>query len=1133
MRNHAIRVPAALAALVLLPALAGSTAAALRPTPVWSYEPNHNSARVGYAVSTAGDVNNDGFSDVLVGAPGWSNGQPAEGRVLLFVGGESGPGGTPAWSFESGQSEALLGLAVSCAGDVNGDGNDDVVVGAPDWSWGHYHEGRAYCFLGQPDGLSNTVSWSKEGTSDNARFGHQICPAGDVNGDGYDDVLVAAPYFGVSQPSEGSVYLYLGGPSGLGTSTAWSMEGGQSGAHFGLSISTAGDVNGDGYDDVIIGAPDWNNATNDSGGAWIYLGGPGGLSTQAVFFVEGGFNWRFGERVALMGDTNGDGYSDIAIKGGTGNPSYVYVYHGHPNGTDENPDRIYTDDGNSAFGLGMLTAGDVNGDGLADGIVGDKNDDSGNSGNGPEGAIHLYEGMPSYGLGTIPVTTIFGEEDTPGTSWFGWQAETAGDVNGDGLGDVLVSDPHYDDGTPLEGKVWVYLGRASREPGNADWVAESGQSAAHYGNAVATGDWNGDGFSDLCAAAWFQDHPSTDEGVVYVHNGGPGGLNPSWDWIADGGQGGALFGRSVANAGDVNGDGYDDLLAGAPNRDNPDASEGAVWVYHGSPAGLETTPARRLELNQGGAQVGWSVSSAGDVNGDGYGDVLLGVPRYEREGLTDEGAAFLFLGSPDGLPAMPAWSEYGREAGANFGSSVAHAGDLNRDGLSDVIIGAPGAQAGQEDEGLALTFLGHRDEGLVPSHQLQADLAFAAFGAAVAGAGDVNGDGFSDVLVGAPGYSNPQTQQGAAFVYLGAPGGVAIEAVWSTEGTGAMFRWGETVAPAGDVDNDGYGDILVAAPYYGYANDDEGRAVLYFGSPDGPGGSSDWRLDGGQADAKLGDALAGAGDFNGDGFADVALGATGYSDPYAGEGRVTVYQGNERGLDRPVGQLRADLTTPVALGAITDREDGIVLGTWARTALGRGVVRLQWQASLSGIFEDATIHTDPVAHDTGAPSAENGSGSLARVALEGLGPGEAWRWRLRLRGDSPYFPWNGWHALAGNSLTEAKFRTPPGTSESPEADLAGSGVDQGLRLLQLGPNPFRTGVDLSFALSRAMPVRVTVHDASGRTLHTLAAGLYPPGRWTGRWDGSASSGEPVASGVYFIRLETEGRSRCERIVRIR
>jgi len=152
----------------------------------------------------------------------------------------------PAWILDGAQDSAYLGWSVGTAGDVNGDGYSDVIVGEPYYDVVQFflvNVGRARIFLGGPNGVSTVASWSVIGGS-NSAFGYSVGTAGDVNGDGYDDVIVGAPDYSNGQNQEGGAWLYLGGPDGPDTTADWMREGGQATANLGLSVATAGDVNG-------------------------------------------------------------------------------------------------------------------------------------------------------------------------------------------------------------------------------------------------------------------------------------------------------------------------------------------------------------------------------------------------------------------------------------------------------------------------------------------------------------------------------------------------------------------------------------------------------------------------------------------------------------------------------------------------------------------------------------------------------------------------------------------------------------------------------------------------------------------------------------------------------------------------
>ena len=362
----------------------------------------------------------------------------------------------------------------------------------------------------------------------------------------------------------------------------------------------------------------------------------------------------------------------------------------------------------------------------------------------------------------------------------------------------------------------MYYGSAGGLSGSPGWTAESNQEESYFGRSAATaGDVNGDGYADVVVGAYLYDNGQTDEGRAYLYYGAAGGLGGSPGWTAESNQAIAYFGNSVATAGDVNGDGYADVIVGAPLYDNGQTDEGMAFVYYGSANGLGPTPAWTAESNQANAEFGESVATAGDVNGDGYADVIVGAMWYAN-GQVHEGRAFVFYGSAGGLSGSPGWTVESNQEYACLGISVATAGDVNGDGYADVIVGASAYDNCQTDEGRAYVFYGSADGlGHDPAWTAERDQADAGFGNPVATAGDVNGDGYADVIVGAPRYDNGQTDEGRTFVYYGSAGGLSGSPGWTAESNQASAYFGWSVATAGDVNGDGYADVIAGALGYG------------------------------------------------------------------------------------------------------------------------------------------------------------------------------------------------------------------------------------------------------------------------------------------------------------------------------
>jgi hypothetical protein len=438
-----------------------------------------------------------------------------------------------------------------------------------------------------------------------------------------------------------------------------------------------------------------------------------------------------------------------------------------------------------------------------------------------------------------------------------------------------------------------------------DWTFDGINQGDELGYAVsAAGNVNGDDYADIIVGAPKAQDGVYKEGVAYVFHGSAGGLDGTPDWTAGGGIQGADFGAAVSAAGDVNGDGYADVVVGAPGYKNGETQVGAALVYHGSPGGLGPTPDWRYLSDLQSSQLGGAVSAAGDVNGDGYADVVIGAWNYSEGDLTG-GAAFLFLGSADGLGDAPAWTAGGGQAGARFGAAVAGAGDVDGDGYDDVIVGAPGYDAEETDGGAIFLFYGS-DHGLneTPGWQAHGDRAGAEFGAAVGAAGDVNADGYADVIVGAPSYADDQTEGGAAFAFYGSANGPGAAPRWTAYGDGAGAGFGVSVGAAGDVNGGGYDDVVVGAYRYsgGETDNKEGATFVFRGSAVGLGANHFWMAAGGKAETEFGRATASAGDVDGDGLADVIVGAPKFKTIGDPRGRAFLFLGSES-PDPPVYRL--------------------------------------------------------------------------------------------------------------------------------------------------------------------------------------------------------------------------------------
>jgi hypothetical protein len=770
----------------------------------------------GKSVASAGDVDGDGFGDLVIGAPEVSDATHTdEGRVYVYFGQaltpfiRAGP-----WVAEVNQTNAYFGHSVASAGDFNCDGRVDVIAGAFGFNNVEADEGRAYVFFGKASSpYLETTPWTAEINEVGARFGISVAGAGDVDGDGCGDVIVGADLWNNATIETGGAFLYRGSTGTPSSSPVATRQINQLNAHFGHVVASAGDVNGDGRSDVIIGAYDYNGTITDEGGAFIFLGQAASpyLAAGAIWTGTGGqADSHYGASVASAGDVNGDGYSDVIVGSSLYNSSdegRAQIYLGNSVGAVTPHWSMLGGQTNAYFGRAVSSAGDVNGDGFSDVLVGAYGF---NNPEANEGRAFVYLGSGS----SLAMSPQWFPESNVSGAYLGQSVASAGDVNGDGYGDAIVGAP----GHSGSGRAFVYHGTAAGYVATPSWTGQSAQGGSQFGTTVASaGDVNGDGYGDVVIGA-----PTYGNGgAAFVYFGSSSGLEATPAWTVEGEQLFEQFGTAVAAAGDVNGDGFADVLVGSMYHTQTYSDEGAAFLYLGSDTGPETTPVWTATGGQASACFGCALASAGDVNGDGFDDVIVGASGYGAYGQ-----ARVFFGTHLGVSAASWWEGVGATAGAEFGYRVASAGDVNRDGYADVAVGAPGSGTGQA--GRVYVFMGEPAGTKATYDWVVEGPWMSHLGTAVSSAGDVNGDGYSDLVIGAE--QAGTSIQGRAYLYHGSAGGLSTSAMWTYESATSNAYFGSSAAGIGDANGDGFSDVIIGAPSYNNGHAGEGRVFMFLGN---------------------------------------------------------------------------------------------------------------------------------------------------------------------------------------------------------------------------------------------------------------------------------------------------------------
>lgn len=651
----------------------------------------------GVSISGGGDVNNDGFDDVVIGSKNFAN---------IFLGGENVDSQVDI--VLKGEHEGdLFGFSVSLAGDVNNDGFDDVIVGAQGYYLNGYDAGRVYVFFGGTE-MDTIPDLVMTGEHPDDQFGSTVTGAGDLNNDGFADILVDAYRYKNADGIHGHVYIYYGGNEKDTIADVFikGSSGGQS----------AGDINKDGFDDLLIsfidvginnsiywggnqmdnipdfvmtnvsrvaGSGDYNNdgfadiltgnshdATNGdySGSVSIFFGGTQMDLTPDIQFFGSPSYYYFGSSVSSAGDVNNDGYDDIIV-GINGSDLLMRdagaanIYLGGKTIKNE-PDFTFTgQNADEFFGYSVSRAGDVNNDGFSEFLVG--------SLHANQASLYMWDKSAD----TLKSNTFKGSKSD---KIFGNCVSPAGDFNHDGFDDFLIADFCNSVKGINVGRVYLYFG-GSEINTNPDLTFEGEAKLNYFGTTVAcAGDVNGDGISDIMVGApRYRDIDNYGRIYIYYGNSVPDTIP---DLIITGNQQHPAFGYNMASAGDVNNDGFDDIIASMPYNGNSPFGISYVHIYYGGEL-MDNAPDFIIEKIAFG--FGDGVSGAGDLNNDGFDDIVTG---------NSEKTCIYFGGAP--MDTIPDLFLYGKENRMyESGGSLAVAGDINNDGKSELLVGVPYSNA--------------------------------------------------------------------------------------------------------------------------------------------------------------------------------------------------------------------------------------------------------------------------------------------------------------------------------------------------------------------------------------------------------------------------------------------------------
>ncbi len=814
-----------------------------------------NSDQFGSSIVNIGDLNGDGTSDIAVGAPGDDDGGGSSGAIhILFMNDDGSVSQTIEINSSTQNGPELsngdsFGASITNIGDLNGDGVLDIAVGAPGDDDGGTNRGAVHILFMNDDGsVTNTIEINDSTQngpelSNGDSFGVSITNIGDLNGDGVLDIAVGATFDDDGGTNSGAIHILFMNDDGSVTNTIEINDSTQNGPEletadlFGSSIANIGDLNGDGVLDIAVGAQSDDDGGTNRGAVHILFMNDDGSVTNTIEINDSTQNGPelsngdfFGSSIANIGDLNNDGTPDIAVDahgnddGGT-NRGAIHILFMNDDGSVSQTIEINdsTEPGprlsdNVLFGFSIANIGDLNGDGVLDIAVGAPDDSTGGTN---RGAVHIiYLSTAVSHSGTIEQTIEINDSTPNGPDLsqndiFGVSIVNIGDLNGDGTSDIAVGAQSDDDGGTNRGAIHILFMNDDGSVTNTIEINDSTPNGPslddgdNFGSSITNiGDLNGDGVLDIAVGAPNDDNGDTstnpDFGAIHIMLMNDDGSVSQTIEINDSTQNGPeletadLFGSSIVNIGDLNGDGVLDIAVGATGDDDGGGSSGAIHIMLMNDDGSVSQTIEINDSTPNGPELetadlfGSSIVNIGDLNGDGVLDIAVGATGDDGGG-TDRGAIHIMLMNDDGsvtntieindsTPNGPSLDD-----GDNFGISIAGIVNLDSDRVSHIAVGAKfGDDAGRGN--IHILFM--NDDGSVSqtreinnSNTPSLDITGPTlFGRSIAPIGDHNGDGTPDIAVGESNHFSPHNGGVIHIIYLDKS--VVVNTVSSTTADG-------------------------------------------------------------------------------------------------------------------------------------------------------------------------------------------------------------------------------------------------------------------------------------------------------------------------------------------------------------